>query len=160
MKVKDVMMRTPYACHLDTNLGAATELMWKGNCGFLPVLDSTGKIRAVLTDRDICIALGTRNVLPGTVTVAEVIHDKLFTCSPEDNLHDALRIMRDGHVRRLPVINRDSKVIGIISMHDILLHAEPVSFGKKPELSSDEVVSTYRLILQRDLPVAAKTATV
>ncbi|HEY2118585.1 MAG TPA: CBS domain-containing protein [Candidatus Acidoferrum sp.] len=160
MKVKDVMMRTPYACHLDTNLGAATELMWKGNCGFLPVLDSTGKIRAVLTDRDICIALGTRNVLPGAVTVAQVIHDKLFTCSPEDNLHDALRIMRDGHVRRLPVINHDSKVIGIISMHDILLHAEPVRFGKEPELSSDEVVSTYRLILQRDLPVAPKMATV
>src|SRR5271165_2966202 len=109
MEVNDVMMRAPYACHLDTNLGAATELMWKGNCGFLPVLDSSGKIRAVLTDRDICIALGTRNVLAGNVTVAEVIHDKVYSCSPEDSLQDALRIMRDGHVRRLPVITRDSK---------------------------------------------------
>jgi len=158
MKVKEVMMRTPYACHLDTNLGAATELMWKGNCGFLPVLDSTGKIRAVLTDRDICIALGTRNVLAGNLTVAEVIHDKLLTCSPDDSLQDALRIMRDGHVRRLPVVNPESKVVGIISMHDILFHAEPARFGKEPELSSDEVVRTYRLILQRDLPIAAKSA--
>ncbi len=159
MKVTDVMKRTPYACHLDTNLGAATELMWKGNCGFLPVLDSTGKIRAVLTDRDICIALGTRNVLAGCITVAEIVHDMLFTCSPDDNLHDALRVMRDGHVRRLPVVNSDSKVVGIISLHDILLRAEPSRFGKEPDLSSDEVVRTYRSILQRDRSVAVKTAT-
>jgi CBS domain-containing protein len=160
MKVKDVMMRTPYACHQDTNLGAATELMWKGNCGFLPVLDSTGKIRAVLTDRDICIALGTRNVLAGEITVAEIAHDKLFTCGPDDNIHDALRVMRDGHVRRLPVVNSDSKVVGIVSLHDILLRAEASRFGKEPDLSSDEVVRTYRDILQRDLPVHAKSASV
>jgi CBS domain-containing protein len=159
MKAKDVMMRTPYACHLETNLGAATELMWKGNCGFLPVLDSTGKIRGVLTDRDICIALGTRNTLPGVLTAAELIRDPLFTCSPEDTLQDILRIMRDSHVRRLPVVTPESKLVGVISLHDILFHTEPSRFGKEPEFSSEEVVRTYRLILQRDFPVAAKSAT-
>jgi CBS domain-containing protein len=159
MKVKEVMMRTPYACHQETNLGTATELMWKGNCGFLPVLDSTGRIRGVLTDRDICIALGTRNVPAGTLTTGEVIHDKLFTCLPDDDVHDALQVMREGRVRRLPVITADSKLVGIISMHDILLHAEPARFGKEPELSSDEVVRTYRAILQKELPVAARKAT-
>ena len=158
MKAKDVMMRTPYACHLETNLGSATELMWKGNCGFLPVLDSTGKIRAVLTDRDICIALGTRNVVAGCITVAEIAHNQLFTCGPEDDVHNVLEIMREGHVRRLPVIDSDSKVVGVVSLHDILLRAEPSRFGKEPELSSDEVVRSYREILRRDLPVIARSA--
>ena len=102
MKVKEVMMRTPYACRQESNLGTATELMWKGNCGFLPVLDSTGVIRGVLTDRDICIALGTRNVPAGSLTVREVLHDKLFTCTPDEDIHDALQTMREGRVHRLP----------------------------------------------------------
>jgi CBS domain-containing protein len=158
MKVKEVMMRTPYACRQESNLGTATELMWKGNCGFLPVLDSTGVIRGVLTDRDICIALGTRNVPAGSLTVREVLHDKLFTCTPDEDIHDALQTMREGRVHRLPVINSDSKLVGVISMHDILLHAEPTRFGKEPELSSDEVVRTYRAILQKEVPVATRKA--
>lgn len=158
MKVKEVMMRTPYACHDDSNLGTATELMWKGNCGFLPVVDSTGRIRGVLTDRDICIALGTRNVTAGSLTVNQVMNAKLFTCSAEDDIHVALQTMREGHVHRLPVVTADSKLVGVISMHDILLHAEPARFGKVPELSADEVVRTYRTILQRELPVTTRKA--
>ncbi len=159
MKVKEVMMRTPYACHQETNLAAATELMWKGNCGFLPVLDASGRIRGVLTDRDICIALGTRNILAAALTAGEVIRLKPHTCLPEDDVHDALQTMREARVHRLPVISPDGKLVGVISMHDILLHAEPARFGKEPELSSDEVVRTYRSILQKELPVAAKKAT-
>ena len=158
MKVKEVMMMTPYACHEETNLGAATELMWKGNCGFLPVLDSTGRIKGVVTDRDICIALGTRNVAAGSVTVGEVIHGRLLTCSTEDDVHDALQVMSEGHVRRLPVVTADAKLAGVISLHDTLLKAEPTHAGRTPELSSDEVVRTYRAIMQKELPVMAKKA--
>lgn len=158
MKVKEVMVMTPYACHPETNLGAATELMWKGNCGFLPVLDSTGRVKGVLTDRDICVALGTRNAPAGSVTVGEVMHEKLFTCSPDDDVHDALDAMREGHVRRLPVITADSKLAGVISLHDVLLKAEPSKAGRIPELSADEVVRSCRGIMRQDLPVRVKTA--
>ena len=61
MKVKEVMMRTPYCVSLQANLGMAAELMSKGNCGFLPVVDAENKVCSVITDRDICVALGTRN---------------------------------------------------------------------------------------------------
>jgi predicted transcriptional regulator len=59
MKVKDIMMRTAARCHPDTNLGAAVEMMWTRNCGILPVVDAEDKLVGVITDRDICIALGT-----------------------------------------------------------------------------------------------------
>jgi CBS domain-containing protein len=82
MKVKEVMMGTPYYCQLETNLGSATELMWNANCGFLPVEASDGKVVGVITDRDICIALGTRTRLPGDVVVGDVISGNFIPARP------------------------------------------------------------------------------
>jgi CBS domain-containing protein len=160
MKVKEVMTGTPYFCRKEMNLGEATELMWKGNCGFLPVLGRDNRVCGVITDRDICMALGTRNKVAGAITVREVVANKLFACLPEDDIHVALLIMRDGHVRRLPVIAANGKLEGVISMDDILLRAEPSSLGKVPELSADEVVRTYKKINQRDLlqPLKVRSA--
>lgn len=160
MRVKKVMMCTPYTCRKDTNLGEAAELMWKGNCGFLPMTEPDGKVCGVITDRDICIALGTRDKLAGEVTAGEVSPDgKLFACSPEDEIHVALLTMREGKVRRLPVIDSDGKAVGVLSMDDVLLHAEPSGSGKIVELSTDEVVRLYRAINQRELPQVVKKQT-
>lgn len=156
MKVKDVMMRTPYSSSLGANLGMATELMWKGNCGFLPVVDEQEKVCGVVTDRDICIALGTRNQTAGDVKVEEVVQRRVYACNPEDDIHIALQTMRDGHVRRLAVVDANGKLAGVVSMDDILVHAEPSSFGNEPELSANEVVRSYRSIMQKDLPVRTK----
>ena len=159
MKVKEVMMGTPYTCPKETNLGAATEMMWKANCGFLPVTDPNGNVCGVITDRDICIALGTRNKLAGDISVGGVMSNRLFACSPEDEIHMALLTMREGKVRRLPVIDSVGKAVGVLSMDDVLLHAEPVGSGKIVELSTDEVVRTCRAINQRELPQVAKKQT-
>lgn len=160
MKVKDAMTGTPYYCQLDTNLGSATELMWAGNCGFLPVMGPEGKIVGVVTDRDICIAMGTRNRLPGDVTVREVMSGRLFACSPDDDVHIALQLMQEGGVRRLPVIGKNGTLAGVISMDDLLLRARVPGIGNRPELSIDEVVTTYRAIDERRTPqiVLAKGA--
>jgi CBS domain-containing protein len=152
MKAGDVMMGTPYYCQLDTNLGSATQLMWTGNCGFLPVMGTNGKIVGVVTDRDICIALGTRNRVAGDITVREVMSDRLFACSPDDDVHIALRMMKEGGVRRLPVIVKNGTLVGVISMDDLLLRAEAAGIGKQPELSTEEVVRTYQAIDQRRVP--------
>jgi CBS domain-containing protein len=159
MKVKEVMMRTPYYCQPETNLGSATELMWNANCGFLPVEAPDGKVIGVITDRDICIALGTRSRLPGDIAVGDVMSGKLYSCAPDDDIHIALQTMKEGKVRRLPVIAQRGSLVGVISMDDILLRTEPMSLGREPELSSDEVVRTYRAITQRQVPqVVAKQA--
>jgi CBS domain-containing protein len=125
MKVKDIMMGTPYYCQPETNLGSATELMWNANCGFLPVESAEGKVIGVITDRDICIALGTRNRPTGEVTVAEVLTGKLYSCAPDDDIHMALQTLKEAAVRRLPVISQKGTLVGVLSMDDILLRAEP-----------------------------------
>src|SRR5690242_20635250 len=159
MKVKEVMMGTPYTCRSETNLGEAAELMWKGNCGFLPMKGTDGKVNGVITDRDICIALATRSKLAGEVTAGEVSGAKLHACSPEDEIHVALLTMREGKVRRLPVIDSEGKAVGVLSMDDVLLRAEPSGSGKIVELSTDEVVRSYRVINQRELPQVVKKQT-
>ncbi|MGB9464297.1 MAG: CBS domain-containing protein [Candidatus Acidiferrum sp.] len=157
MKVVDVMMGTPYYCRPDSNLGSATELMWTGNCGFLPVVGKQDEVIGIITDRDICVALGTRGRPSGEVKIAEVMSSKVYSCKPEDDIHVALRAMREGHVRRLPVITKEGALVGVISMDDVLLRAEAPSLGKAPELSSEEIVKTFRAINVRQLPQAVAT---
>jgi CBS domain-containing protein len=152
MKVKDAMMETPYYCQPESNLGSATELMWNANCGFLPVQSADGKVIGVITDRDICIALGTRNCPAGEVSVSQVMSGKLYSSAPDDDIHTALQTMMEARIRRLPVIAQNGTLVGVLSMDDILFRAEPRSPGKEPELSSDEVVRTFRSIAQRGDP--------
>lgn len=151
MKVVDVMMGTPYFCRPESNLGSATELMWTGNCGFLPVVGDNGKVVGVLTDRDICIALGTRGCPSGKVLVAEVMSRNVCSCAPEDDVRVALATMRDGRVRRLPVITKGGGLIGVISMDDVLLRAEAVGATKAGAVSADEIVNAFRAINEHQL---------
>ena len=152
MKVRDAMMDRPYYCQPENNLGSATELMWNANCGFLPVQSAEGKVIGVITDRDICIALGTRNCPAGEIRVGEVMSGELHSCGPDDDIHMALQTMREAKIRRLPVTAKNGTLVGVLSMDDILFRAEPRSPGKEPELSCDEVVRTFRLIAQRGDP--------
>lgn len=159
MRVKDVMLPSPCYCQPETNLGSATELMWTANCGFLPVESDGGKVIAVITDRDICIALGTRNRPAGELKVAEVMSEKLYSCGPDDDVHRALQTMAEARVHRLPVVAENGSLIGILSMDDVLFRAEASGFAKKPELSNDEVISTLRSIARQSVPeVLAKGA--
>lgn len=155
MRVKDVMTSDPYFCRPETNLGTAVEYMWDGNCGFLPVLEKDGKMAGVITDRDICIALGTRNRLPGEISVGEVMSRKVFACFANDDIHIALQRMQEGEVRRLPVTAQDGSLAGVISLDDVLCGAEPPSLIKFPALGSDEVVKTFKAINRRQVPQAA-----
>ena len=155
MRVRDLMMDVPYFCRPGTDLGTATEYMWEGNCGFLPVVGEDSKIAGVVTDRDLCIAFGTRNRLPGQISVGEVMSRRVFSCLPEDDIHVALRSMREGEVRRLVVLNGDETLAGVISLDDILCRAEPFNLRNFPELTSDEVVKTFKAINRRQVPQAA-----
>jgi CBS domain-containing protein len=156
MKVKDVMMRTPASCTPETNLGAVVETLWNRNCGILPVVNAQQKVIGVVTDRDVCIALGTRNRLAGEIIVREVASGNVFTCRPDDDVRDALTTMAHAKVRRLPVVNADGKLEGILSMDDVVAHSEAKVPGKTTELSDDDVVDTLKVLYRGALPEVAQ----
>jgi CBS domain-containing protein len=151
MKVRDVMAETPASCSMDTNLGTAVEILWTRNCGILPIVDSDQKVVGVVTDRDICIALGTRNRLPGEITVGEIASGNVFACTPDDEVHTALSIMAQGKVRRLPVISTEGTLKGLLSLDDVVMHSGP----GKGEIPYHEVVAILKSIFQAVTPEIA-----
>ena len=159
MKVKDVMMGTPVSCTPQANLGSAAETLWNRNCGMLPVVDAQQKVVGVVTDRDICIALGTRNRLAGEVCVGEVTSGKIFACKPDDEIRAALATMADAKVRRLLVVDADGKLQGVLSMDDVVIHSEAGIPGKTSDLSHDDVVETLKRLYRPELPQVAQRKT-
>jgi CBS domain-containing protein len=152
MKVREIMTAQPVTCTPGTNLAEAAALMLDADCGILPVV-TDGKLVGVVTDRDMYIALATRNKLASDVTVDEVARKQVFTCEPDDDVHAALTSMKLHHVRRLPVEGFGGTVSGIVSMNDILL-----STGQRKSLRPEQVVETFQAICAHQHPIAHVTA--
>lgn len=152
MNVKSLMTSAPRTCTPATNLAEAAALMLDADCGILPVVDDAGKLVGVVTDRDMYVALATRNTLASQLTVGEVARRKVFTCGPDDDVQSALAVMKQHHVRRLPVEGFGGTVAGIISMNDILLAA-----GKKGVGNAD-IIETLQAICAHHHPVPHVTA--
>jgi CBS domain-containing protein len=158
MKVKEVMTQSAVCCGPETNVGRAAELMWNRNVGMLPVVDNDGKLIGVLTDRDICIAMGTRNRLPGELTVGEIAIREIFTCKPNEDIHEALYEMGNHQVRRLPVVNDQGVPQGVLSMDDLIAHSELGKLRGAGELSSEEVAAAMKKVYGLRQPVVPSTA--
>jgi CBS domain-containing protein len=147
MQVKDIMISEVKTCRPDTNLAAAAQTMWATDCGALPVLDDQGQVVGMITDRDIAMAVGSRNRPPSEITVFQVKPDpkELYTCAPGDDIHAALKTMREQGVRRLPVVN-SGKLQGILCLNEVALNA-----SKRGELSYDDVVDTLKAVCEHRL---------
>jgi CBS domain-containing protein len=146
------MTPQPRTCTRETNLAEAAALMLDADCGILPVVDADGKLVGVVTDRDMYIALATRNRLASQLTVGEVARTHVFTCGPDDDVQIALATMKEHHVRRLPVEGFAGTVAGIVSMNDILLAA-----GKKG-VGNAEIVDAFQAICTHRHPIPHVTA--
>jgi len=146
------MTGTPAYCAATANLGEAVELLWNRNCGFLPVVDEEKKVVGVVTDRDVCVALGTRNKLAGELKVGEVATRAVISCEPDDEVGAALATMAEARVRRLPVIDKQGKLAGVLSLDDIVMHTRAGKLAKAAGLSSEEVVGILNKVYRPNLP--------
>jgi CBS domain-containing protein len=158
MKVKEIMSQSAVCCNPETNVGAAVELMWVRNCGMLPVVGPDQKLIGIVTDRDICIAMGTRNGLAGELTVGEIATRNVFTCKPDEEIHEAMQTMATQHVRRLPVVNEKGVPQGILSMDDIITHGDLNKWEGCCELSAEEIIRTLKQLYGQNLPVIHRRA--
>lgn len=148
MKVKDVMTSDVKACGPDTNLAEAVKNMWEGDCGALPVVNDDGRVAGMITDRDICIAVATRGRSADRIAVRQVARNQvLHTCLPDDDATVALQAMQAHKVRRLPVVDAEGHLRGIVSLNDIVTHAGAAS--------PTDVVSALASICEHRHPVAS-----
>jgi CBS domain-containing protein len=120
MRVQDVMTSPAHSCTPDASLAAAALAMQEYGCGALPVLDNAGRPVGILTDRDVCMAVARKNRFPASIPVREVMTLNPFTCGPGTDLGYAVNVMADGHIRRLPVVDANGRLVGILSLSDVL----------------------------------------
>ena len=129
MKVKDIMTKSACSVKASQHLNDAAYLMWEFDCGCLPVSDENECIVGVVTDRDICMAAYTKGLPIGAIPVSTAMSSVVFSCSEGDSIADAEDIMSHHQVRRLPVLDDEQKLVGILSLNDIALAYKNRSLG-------------------------------
>ena len=116
MKISEVMTPNPRTVAPGDSLQKAAQVMRDEDAGVVPVVEE-GRVVGVVTDRDIVI----RAVADGDfqAKVSDVCSDDLVTCGPEMSTSDAAQLMSEHQVRRIPVVDDDEKLVGIVSLGDL-----------------------------------------
>ena len=123
MNVGELCNREVVFAHRDTELVEAARLMREHHVGSLVIIADRLSQRVpvgIVTDRDIVVAAVAKKVDPATLTVGDVMSAGALVVREQDGVGDALRVMREKGVRRLPVVNRDGALVGIVAIDDVL----------------------------------------
>src|ERR1700693_2017327 len=147
MLVKDLMTRNVTSCRPENNLAELAEMMWNERCGAVPILDGSRRVMGIITDRDICISLGTRNIRASEVLGRDVSPPGFISCNPDNDVRDALRTMATQEVGRLPVVDEAGQLVGILSIDDIIFRAG----GGRSGLSDREIIDTLRAMREESI---------
>ena len=119
MRVRDLMTPTVQTVLARDTLDRPAQIMWDHDCGAVPVVDDDGHIVGMLTDRDICMAAHFRGQPLTSIQVGTVMSREICACQADDQLIDAERLMSTRQVHRLPILNQDGTVAGILTVSDI-----------------------------------------
>jgi CBS domain-containing protein len=119
MEVQELMTRGVRTCRPEDTLHTAARIMWDGDLGSVIVTDFKERPVAVITDRDICMAAYTTSKPLGELQVRSAMSQVVHTCHRSDRVSSAERTMRIHCVRRLPVVNDERRLVGVLSLGDI-----------------------------------------
>lgn len=117
MKVRDCMSRDVRVAAPDNTIQSAAQVMADIDAGFLPVGDDE-RLVGIVTDRDIAIR-GVAAGQPPETSVRNVMSDEVLYCYDDEETEDVLENMGNVQVRRLPVVDRDKRLVGIVSISDL-----------------------------------------
>ena len=154
MRVEDLMTKDVSCCNPGTNAAAAAEMMWSRDCGVLPVLEDSGRVVGMVTDRDLCVALGTQDRNASQLPVGEIMHREPSVCAPDDDVRRALKVMAQQRIHRLPVVDKSGTLKGILSMNDVILQAKSETDG----VFKDDVIRALKAICEHRQPIKSKQA--
>lgn len=128
MKVAELMTRSVLAAHPQDSLARAAQMMWDHDCGALPVIDDSGRVLGMITDRDVCMAAYTQGRPLAEIPVEIAASRSAFVVSEEESIENAEAEMRRHQVRRLPVVDASGHLSGILSLGDLARHLHRWSF--------------------------------
>jgi CBS domain-containing protein len=131
-KVHDVMTDNPRCVTPETSVSDAAALMESEDIGSLPVLDGE-QLTGMITDRDIVIRAIAKGKDPRGMPVREVASREIVTVHADDDLSEALRLMATQQVRRLPVVDENNRLVGVLAQADLAAAAKEKSVGEMVE---------------------------
>jgi CBS domain-containing protein len=131
-QVREAMTSNPRTVTSDSSIAEAARLMRDEDTGIAPITEGE-RLVGVITDRDVAIKVVAEGKDPETTKVTQIAATNLVTIDPEQDLDEALRLMAQHQVRRLPVVEEDGKIVGILAQADVAQHADASRTGEVVE---------------------------
>jgi CBS domain-containing protein len=131
-KVHEVMSQRPRAVSPDTSVLEVAEVMDQEDVGSVPVLEGD-RLAGIVTDRDITVRAVAKGKDPRGMPVREITTRDVVTVGPDDDLADALKLMASYQVRRIPVVDSEEHLVGVVSQADVALEAKEKAVGQLVE---------------------------
>jgi len=136
VNVKEVMTTEVRTCRSDDSLARAAQIMWDGDCGCIPVIADGNRVVGIVTDRDVCMSALLSGCGLNALAVSDAMSKTVHSCRADDSLQVAENLMRAHQIRRLPVVDAEEHVIGILSLNDVAR-----AFGRERDPSARSVSS-------------------
>ena len=148
-KCHEVMTKDPVCCLPDDSAAKAAELMKNENIGSIPVIDSeqSRKLVGIVTDRDLALKIVAGALDARSTTLETIMTHKVVTCHADDDVQKALDAMAEHQLRRIPVLDDNHRIVGIIAQADVATRVdEPERTGEMvKEISQDQVFTSDSL---------------
>jgi CBS domain-containing protein len=119
MNVEQCMTKSPRVCFEGDSLESAARIMWDNDCGSVPIVDGSSRLVGIITDRDLCMASYTQGAPLHAIRLSSAMAKKVFSCGPKDTVESVARTMSTHRIRRVPVVDAQRRVIGIVSLGDL-----------------------------------------
>jgi CBS domain-containing protein len=160
MKVADCMTKGAVVCRPESTLTDAARMLWDNDCGFLPVVDATQRLVGALTDRDVCMGAFTQGRELASLTVSASMSAPVRTCGADEALESALETMALHQVRRLPVVDAQGRLTGVLSVADVARALDSLTSQDKSQraLADGLVAALSGVCRPRNAPRTERTA--
>jgi len=134
-KCNEVMTKNPVCCRPDDTVAKAAQLMQSENIGSIPVIEieQTQKLVGIVTDRDLALKIVAKGQDAKSTKVEAVMTRQMVTCRAGDDLQIALDAMAEHQLRRIPIVDNDNRIVGIIAQADV------ATLGNQPEKTAEMV---------------------
>jgi CBS domain-containing protein len=130
--IREVMTSNPCSIDADKSVAYAAKMMKEEDVGFAPIVEGDRLIGTV-TDRDIAVKVVAEGRDPESTRAREIASTDLVTVDPQQDLDEALRLMAKNQVRRLPVVEEDGRLVGVVAQKDVAKEATAEQTGKVVE---------------------------
>ena len=137
MKVQDMMSKAVTTCAMQDTLNTVAQKMWDLDCGVLPVVDPDQRPLAVITDRDVCMAALTTGKPLDDLRVMASMSKQIWTCRAQEEVNSAALRMAKHGVRRLPVVDAEGRLVGMLSLNDLAIAAAKEPLTKLTATTAD-----------------------